>query len=54
MFNRALAGYENARGPEHTTTLAIVYNLGLVYSNQGRLKDAEVMYNRALAGKEKG
>jgi len=53
MFDRALAGYEKALGPEHTSTLGTVNNLGLLYADQGRLKDAEIMYNRALAGKEK-
>jgi len=28
-------------------------NLGLLYANQGRLKDAEMMYKRALDGYEK-
>jgi hypothetical protein len=28
MYNRALAGYEKAWGPEHTSTLDIVNNLG--------------------------
>ncbi|KAK1992428.1 purine and uridine phosphorylase [Colletotrichum falcatum] len=38
---------------EHTLTLNTVGNLGLLYSNQGRLKEAEAMYERALEGKEK-
>ena len=53
MFNAALAGYEKALGPEHTSTLTGVINLALLYVDQGRLKDAEIMYNRALAGYEK-
>jgi hypothetical protein len=95
MYNRALAGFEKAWGPEHTNTLDTVNNLGLstpikavskmrrgcttgrwlerrrhgdpstrtrstpsttwglLYANQGRLEDAERMYNRALAGFEK-
>jgi len=53
MYSRALAGYEKAWGSEHTSTLTTVNNLGHLYEKQGRLKDAEVMYNRALAGKEK-
>jgi len=53
MYNRALAGFEKAWGPDHTSTLTAVHNLGLVYADQGRHKDAEMMYNRALAGKEK-
>ncbi|KAF4416199.1 Nephrocystin-3 [Colletotrichum fructicola] len=53
MYDRALQGYEKARGPEHTSTLMTVNNLGLLYSDQGRLKEAEAMYERALQGKEK-
>jgi tetratricopeptide (TPR) repeat protein len=53
MYNRALAGYEKAWGPEHTSTLDTVNNLGNLYRDQGRLEDAEMMYNRALAGNEK-
>jgi Tfp pilus assembly protein PilF len=30
-----------------------VHNLGVLYSNQGKLKGAEEMYQRALVGKEK-
>ena len=53
MYNRALAGYEKAMGPEHTSTLDTVNNLGALYAVQGQLKDAEMMYNCALAGYEK-
>ena len=53
MYNRALAGYEKAWGPEHTSTLGTVNNLGNLYTDQGRLEDAEMMSNRALAGYEK-
>ncbi|RDW91132.1 hypothetical protein BP5796_02297 [Coleophoma crateriformis] len=53
MYERALAGYEKAWGPEHTSTLDTVNNLGLLYKNQGRMAEAETMYERALAGKEK-
>ena len=52
MYQRALAGYEQALGPDHTSTLDTVHNLGLLYSDQGKLKEAEVMYQRALAGCE--
>jgi tetratricopeptide (TPR) repeat protein len=37
---------------EHTLTLNIVNNLGLLYADQGKLDQAETMYERALAGKE--
>ncbi|KAF8219310.1 hypothetical protein L208DRAFT_1190950, partial [Tricholoma matsutake] len=53
MYNHALAGYEKALGPEHTSTLRTVNNLGKLYADQGHLEDAERMYNHALAGKEK-
>ncbi|KFA68901.1 hypothetical protein S40285_09512 [Stachybotrys chlorohalonatus IBT 40285] len=53
MYNRALQGYERAWGPEHTSTLSTLNNLGLLYAHQGQLKKAEDMYNRALKGKEK-
>ena len=46
MYDRALAGKEKALGPEHTSTLGTVNNLGLLYAAQGRLKDAEMMYDR--------
>ncbi|KAL3495490.1 hypothetical protein BJX62DRAFT_222676 [Aspergillus germanicus] len=52
MYQRALAGYKKALGPDHTSTLAIANNLGHLYSDQGKLKEAEEMYQRALAGKE--
>jgi tetratricopeptide (TPR) repeat protein len=53
MYERALAGKEKARGPEHTSTVSTVNNLGILYRTQGRLAEAEAMYERALAGKEK-
>jgi Zinc finger, ZZ type len=31
MYQRALQGYEKAWGPDHTSTLNTVYNLGLLY-----------------------
>jgi Tfp pilus assembly protein PilF len=44
---------EKALGHEHTFTLETVNNLGLLSYRQGRFDDAERMYDRALAGKEK-
>jgi len=35
------------------STLGTVNNLGVLYENQGKLKEAEVMYRRALKGYEK-
>ncbi|KAL2808184.1 hypothetical protein BJX63DRAFT_424818 [Aspergillus granulosus] len=46
-------GKEKALGPDHTSTLDTVHNLGLLYSNQGKLKEAEELYQRALSGYEK-
>jgi Flp pilus assembly protein TadD len=53
MYQRALQGKEKAWGPEHTSTLDTVNNLGLLYADQGKLADARVMYSKALAGYEK-
>jgi tetratricopeptide (TPR) repeat protein len=50
MFMRALAGYEKAPGSNHTSTLFAVNNLGLLYLDQGKLAEAEQMYQRALLG----
>jgi tetratricopeptide (TPR) repeat protein len=44
MYQRALQGYEKAWGPEHTSTLATVNNLGNLYKSQGKLDKAEQMY----------
>jgi tetratricopeptide (TPR) repeat protein len=53
MYQRALLGFEKAWGPEHTSTLAIVNNLAVLYGKLGRLDEAEKMYQRALQGYEK-
>jgi Tfp pilus assembly protein PilF len=52
MYKRALQGYEEAPGPNHTSTLTTVNNLGILYVDQGKLAEAEQMYKRALQGKE--
>ncbi|KAH6653418.1 hypothetical protein BKA67DRAFT_593315 [Truncatella angustata] len=52
MYLRALRGYENAWGPDHTSTLSTVNNLGALYKAQGKMQEAEEMYLRALRGKE--
>jgi Tfp pilus assembly protein PilF len=51
MYQRALQGKEKALGADHTSTLQTVNNLGYLYSNQGKLAEAEKMYQRALQGK---
>jgi Tfp pilus assembly protein PilF len=48
MYIRALQGCEEALGPDHTSTLSTVNNLGLLYADQGKLAKAEKMYIRAL------
>ena len=37
---------------KHTSTLDTVNNLGILYWKQGRMKEAEEMYVRALRGYE--
>jgi tetratricopeptide (TPR) repeat protein len=48
MYQRALQGMEKAPGADHTSTLGTVNNLGLLYADQGKLNEAEKMYQRAL------
>jgi len=52
MYERALSGNEQALGPNHTSTLNTVNNLGVLYGDQGKLEKAEEMYERALSGNE--
>jgi tetratricopeptide (TPR) repeat protein len=54
MYLRALAGCEKALGPDHTSTLDTVNNLGTLYRAQGKLTEAEEMYLRALAREGEG
>ncbi|KAJ5635765.1 uncharacterized protein N7484_009078 [Penicillium longicatenatum] len=51
-YQRALAGYEKALGPDHASTLHTVHDLGTLYKRQDKLQLAEKMYQRALAGCE--
>jgi tetratricopeptide (TPR) repeat protein len=51
MYLRALTGYEKAWGSEHTSTLDTVNNLGNLYSNRGKMKEAEDMFQRAKTRK---
>jgi tetratricopeptide (TPR) repeat protein len=44
---------ERRRHGTSTSTLNTVNNLGILYADQGRLENAEAMYERALQGKEK-
>jgi tetratricopeptide (TPR) repeat protein len=52
MYERALRGKEGALGSTHTKTLITVNDLGNLYMNQGKLGEAEKMYERALRGYE--
>ncbi|OXV08008.1 hypothetical protein Egran_04228 [Elaphomyces granulatus] len=53
MYQRALQGMEKALYPDHTSTLGTVHNLGRLYKSQGKLDEAEKMYQWALQGYEK-
>ncbi|KAK0834069.1 hypothetical protein LTR03_014646 [Friedmanniomyces endolithicus] len=55
LYVRALQGREEAWGPKHTPTFSTVNNLGNLYADQGRRKEAEAeaVYLRALQGHEK-
>jgi hypothetical protein len=46
---RALKAKEISWGIEHITTLDTVNDLGVLYAKQGNLREAEIMYVRALA-----
>ena len=53
MYGRALAAKEKALSPDHTSTLITVNKLGNLYKDQGKLGEAERMYDRPLAGYKK-
>jgi tetratricopeptide (TPR) repeat protein len=53
MYLSALQGFEEAWGPDHTSTLDTVNSLGLLYESLGRLEEAEKIYLRALQGFKK-
>lgn len=46
-------GFEKGLGPDHPSTLNPVNNLGNLYRDQGKLVEAEKMYQQALQGYEK-
>jgi hypothetical protein len=48
-----LHGYEITLGAEHTSALLTVKNPGSLYQVQGKLVEAEEMYQRAWHGYEK-
>jgi hypothetical protein len=47
---QALAGYEKALGPGHTSTLNAVQSLGILYRDGGKLAEAERMFMWAGIG----
>jgi hypothetical protein len=52
MLKRALRGKEKVLGQKHISTVETVGNLGNLYRGQGKLVEAEQMYERALQGFE--
>src|SRR5207248_2305640 len=44
-----LTSKEQALGPDHPSTLGTVNNLGLLYADQGKLGEADRMYQRVAA-----
>jgi hypothetical protein len=44
MYEQALQGREKALGVEHTSTLDSIHSLGVLYHDQGKLAEAEQMY----------
>ncbi|KAJ5897142.1 hypothetical protein N7504_007430 [Penicillium tannophilum] len=53
ILQRALAEYDEALGPDHTSTLDTVNSIGILYFDQGKLREAEEILQRALAGYQK-
>ncbi|KAK4953368.1 hypothetical protein LTR10_009078 [Elasticomyces elasticus] len=50
LYLRALRGYVKVLGEDHTSTLHTMNSIGVLYAEQGRVKEAEEMYWRALRG----
>ena len=53
MYQRALARFEKAGGPNHTSTLNIVNNLGTLHAAQDKHVEVVKMYRQALDRKKK-
>ena len=53
LFERALAIWETALGPEHPDVATSLNNLAMLYYDQGQYAKAEPLYQRALAIREK-
>jgi tetratricopeptide (TPR) repeat protein len=41
--------YEKQLGPDHPDVAAVLNNLGVFYTNEGRLDEAQTLHQRALA-----
>ncbi|RKK74030.1 hypothetical protein BFJ71_g17327 [Fusarium oxysporum] len=52
MNRQALKGFEKILGPEHTSTLDNITDLGLALEGQGKHEEAEVIFWRVLKGYE--
>jgi tetratricopeptide (TPR) repeat protein len=53
FFQRSLAIWEKALGPEHPDVAIILNNLGLLYTDQGKYAEAEPLFQRSIAIREK-
>jgi tetratricopeptide (TPR) repeat protein len=53
MYQRALVRKEKALSAEHTSTIDSVHCLRILYANQGKLVEAEQMYQQALQSYKK-
>ena len=49
MYQRSLAIFEKALGPEHPDVATNLNNLAALYSDQSRYAEAEPLYQQALA-----
>jgi tetratricopeptide repeat protein len=54
MYQWALQGKEKTWGPDHISVLDTINNLGILYKYQGKLDEAEKMYQRAVQGEGMG
>jgi len=50
MYMQALSEYEEALGEKHMSSLSAINALGIFYSEQGKLNEAEDMLMRAPRG----
>jgi tetratricopeptide (TPR) repeat protein len=48
MYLRALHGYEKTLGPAHSSTLYTVNEVGILYFGQGKIAEAEEMWQRTI------